>query len=44
VAGDPESPQAQQIRLIARKLAAQVSIQNVTAPPIPKVEILLGAQ
>ncbi len=44
VVGEPESPQAQQIRQIARNLAAQISIQNVMAPPMPKVEILLGAQ
>lgn len=44
VVGEPDSPQAQQIRLIARNLAAQISIQNVTAPPLPKVEILLNSQ
>jgi ATP-binding protein involved in chromosome partitioning len=44
VMGEPDAPHAQQIRLIARNLAAQISIRNVMAPPMPKVEILLGAQ
>ncbi|HWP81608.1 MAG TPA: iron-sulfur cluster carrier protein ApbC [Bacteroidota bacterium] len=44
VIGEPDSAQAKQIRQIARNLAAQVSIRNVMAPQIPKVEILLNAQ
>ena len=39
---DQTSPQAQTIRQIARNLAAQISILHVTAPPMQKVEILLG--
>ncbi|MEK6757306.1 MAG: Mrp/NBP35 family ATP-binding protein, partial [Bacteroidota bacterium] len=41
---EENSPQAQTIRQIARNLAAQVSIRNITAPQIPKVEIILGNQ
>lgn len=44
VAGSPESEHAATIRQIARSLAAQVSIQHLMAPPLPKVEILLGGQ
>jgi ATP-binding protein involved in chromosome partitioning len=44
VAGAPESEQANVIRAIARNLAAQISIRNIDAPPMPKVEILIGAQ
>ena len=44
VAGEPESEYSKIIRLIARNLAAQVSIQHLTSPPAPKVEILLGNQ
>ncbi len=44
VVAEESSPQAQVIRMIARNLAAQVSIRNVMAPPAPKVEILIGAQ
>lgn len=42
VIGEPDSPHSQTIRQIARNLAAQISIQNVAAPPMPKVEILLN--
>jgi ATP-binding protein involved in chromosome partitioning len=42
VAMDQTSPQAQTIRKIARNLAAQISILHVAAPPMQKVEILLG--
>lgn len=41
---EENSPQAQTIRQIARNLAAQVSIRNITVPQIPKVEIILGNQ
>jgi ATP-binding protein involved in chromosome partitioning len=41
---DESSAQAQVIRQIARKLAAQVSIRNVAAPQATKVEILIGNQ
>lgn len=44
VVAEERSPQAQVIRMIARNLAAQVSIRNVMAPPAPKVEILIGSQ
>lgn len=44
VVAEEKSQQAQVIRMIARNLAAQVSIRNVMAPPAPKVEILIGAQ
>lgn len=44
VAGEPKSLHAQAIRQVARKTAAQISIQNVISPPLPKVEILLGNQ
>jgi len=39
---DQTSTQAQTIRQIARNLAAQISILHVSAPPMQKVEILLG--
>ncbi len=39
---DETSQQAQTIRQIARNLAAQISMLHVSAPPAPKVEILLG--
>jgi ATP-binding protein involved in chromosome partitioning len=42
VAGEPDSSHSQAIRQIARQLAAQISIQNVMSPPMPKVEILLN--
>lgn len=42
VVGEPGSQHAQAIRKIARNMAAQISIQNVMAPPLPKIEILLG--
>ncbi|MEP0822765.1 MAG: iron-sulfur cluster carrier protein ApbC [Ignavibacterium sp.] len=42
VAGEPDSKHAETIRKIARQLAAQISIQHVMAPPMPKVEILLN--
>lgn len=42
VAGEPDSKHAETIRQIARQLAAQISIQHVMAPPMPKVEILLN--
>jgi ATP-binding protein involved in chromosome partitioning len=44
VAGEPESEYAATIRQIARNLAAQISIQHLSSPPAPKVEILLGDQ
>jgi ATP-binding protein involved in chromosome partitioning len=43
VTGEPNTPHAQVFRTVARNLAAQISIQNVMAPPLPKVEILIGA-
>ncbi|MEX1139245.1 MAG: iron-sulfur cluster carrier protein ApbC [Bacteroidota bacterium] len=42
VVGEPDSKHSQSIRAIARGLAAQISIQNVMSPPMPKVEILLN--
>jgi ATP-binding protein involved in chromosome partitioning len=39
---DEKSQQAQTIRLIARNLAAQLSILHVSSSPSQKVEILLG--
>lgn len=39
---DEQSQQAQTIRLIARNLAAQLSILHVSSAPSQKVEILLG--
>lgn len=39
---DETSQQAQTIRQIPRNLAAQISMLHVSAPPAPKVEILLG--
>jgi len=44
VAGEPDSVYADAIRNVARKTAAQISIQNVASPPLPKVEILIGSQ
>jgi len=44
VHAEPEAPSAQGIRKIARNLAAQISIRNVAAPAMPKVEILIGNQ
>ncbi|MEX0601892.1 MAG: iron-sulfur cluster carrier protein ApbC [Bacteroidota bacterium] len=44
VVGEPDSEHAKGIRAIARNLAAQISIQNVASPPLPKVEILIGTQ
>jgi ATP-binding protein involved in chromosome partitioning len=41
VHGEPESGQSKIIREVARKLAAQISIQYLGAPSAPKVEILL---
>lgn len=42
VHGEPSSPRSMVIRDIARQLAAQVSIRNVSGPQVPKLEILLG--
>ena len=42
VHAEPESPRAVVIRDIARQLAAQISIRNVSGPQTPKLEILLG--
>ena len=42
VSGEPESKHSQSIRQIARNIAAQISIQHVMSPPLPKVEILLN--
>jgi len=39
---DETSKHAETIRQIARKLAAQISILHVSAPPSQKVEILIG--
>jgi len=39
---DESSQHAETIRQIARKLAAQISILHVSAPPSQKVEILIG--
>jgi ATP-binding protein involved in chromosome partitioning len=39
---DETSQHAETIRQIARKLAAQISILHVSAPPSQKVEILIG--
>lgn len=44
VHGEPESEQAIIIRGIARQLAAQISIQYLGTPSVPKVEILLPNQ
>lgn len=44
VFSDPSSSHAQAIRHVAQDMAAQISIQNVMSPPLPKVEILLGNQ
>ncbi|MBI5463587.1 MAG: iron-sulfur cluster carrier protein ApbC [Ignavibacteriales bacterium] len=44
VHGKPDSPQSKIIRQIARNLAAQVSIRNVSGPQQPKIEILIGQQ
>ena len=44
VHSEPEAPHAQVIRQIARNLAAQVSIRNVSGPQQPKIEILIGQQ
>lgn len=41
VVGEPDSKQAGVIRTIARNMAAQISIQNVSGIQAPKVEILL---
>ena len=43
VAVEPESDSSQVIRKIARNLAAQVSIRNISTPATPKIEILIGA-
>lgn len=40
---EPDNEHAQSIRKIARNLAAQISIRNISAPQTPKVEILIGA-
>jgi len=42
VHADPDSSQAKIIRDIARQLAAQISIQYLGTPAVPKVEILLS--
>jgi ATP-binding protein involved in chromosome partitioning len=41
VHGEPESPQGKIIQAIARQLAAQISIQYLGTPSVPKVEIVL---
>jgi len=41
---EERSAQAEVIQKIARNLAAQVSIRNISAPSTPKVEILIGNQ
>jgi ATP-binding protein involved in chromosome partitioning len=42
VASEPDSPNAQIIRQIARQLAAQVSIRHLSKPGDEKVEISIG--
>jgi ATP-binding protein involved in chromosome partitioning len=44
VHGEPESQQGKIIQAIARQLAAQISIQYLGTPSVPKVEILLPNQ
>jgi ATP-binding protein involved in chromosome partitioning len=44
VHGAANSPQAEAIRVIARNMAAQISIQHLGQPAAPKVEILLPTQ
>ncbi|HEY6953002.1 MAG TPA: iron-sulfur cluster carrier protein ApbC, partial [Bacteroidota bacterium] len=44
VSADPDSPDAQVIRQIARNMAAQISIRNVDGIPTPNVEILIPSQ
>lgn len=44
VHAQPDATNAQIIRGIARNLAAQVSIRNVTGPQVSNVEILIGNQ
>jgi len=44
VHGEPESPQGKIIHGIARQLAAQVSIQYLGTPAVPKIEILVPNQ
>jgi len=44
VHGEPDSQQGKVIRSIARQLAAQVSIQYLGSPSIPKIEILVPNQ
>jgi ATP-binding protein involved in chromosome partitioning len=44
VYGEPDSQQGKIIQSIARQLAAQISIQYLGTPTIPKVEILLSGQ
>jgi ATP-binding protein involved in chromosome partitioning len=44
VHGEPKSQLGKIIQAIARKLAAQISIQYLGTPSIPKVEILLSNQ
>jgi ATP-binding protein involved in chromosome partitioning len=44
VHGDPDSQQGKIIHGIARQLAAQISIQNIGTPLVPKLEILLPNQ
>ncbi|MBM4169285.1 MAG: iron-sulfur cluster carrier protein ApbC [Ignavibacteria bacterium] len=44
VAGEPTSSYSEAIRSVARNMAAQISIQNVASPPLPKVEILIGSR
>ncbi len=40
---EADNDHSQNIRKIARNLAAQISIRNITSPQKPKVEILIGA-
>ena len=44
VHGEPDSPQGKKIQSIARQLAAQISIQYLGTPSIPKIEILVPNQ
>ena len=44
VHGEPDSPQGKIIQRIARQLAAQISIQYLGSPAVPKIEILIPNQ
>jgi len=44
VHGDPESQQGKIMKAIARQLAAQISIQYLGTPSVPKIDILMPVQ